>query len=100
MSNLEEFAQAVGRDVKRFETDYTSKAELEAKDFIEGKTEYQILKHQVESLVKQTQTLQEQFALVKPAPRRAPMAYTLDRTTVPWTNWLDNGSGLQLQSNA
>ena len=96
MSNLEEFAQAVGRDVKRFETDYTSKAELEAKDFIEGKTEYQILKHQVESLVKQTQTLQEQFALVKPAPRRAPMAYTLDRTTIPWTTWFDNGCGLQL----
>ena len=56
MSNLEEFAQAVGRDVKRFETDYTSKAELEAKDYIEGKSDYQILKHQVESLVKQNQT--------------------------------------------
>ena len=100
MSNLEEFAQAVGRDVKRFETDYTSKAELEAKDYIEGKTEYQILKHQVESLVKQTQTLQEQLALVKPAPRRAPMAYTLYRTTVPWTIWFDNGCGLQLPSYA
>ena len=57
MSNLEEFAQAVGRDVKRFETDCTSKAELEAKDYIEGKSDYQILKHQVESLVKQNQTL-------------------------------------------
>ena len=99
MSNLEEFAQAVGRDVKRFETDYTSKAELEAKDYIEGKTEYQILKHQVESLVKQTQTLQEQLALIKPAPRRAPMAYTLDRSSVPWTLWFDNGCGMQLESD-
>ena len=35
-SKLIAFAQAVGRDVKRFETDYTSKAELEAKDYIEG----------------------------------------------------------------
>ncbi|VKT04369.1 Uncharacterised protein [Streptococcus pneumoniae] len=83
MSNLEEFAQAVGRDVKRFETDYTSKAELEAKDYIEGKSDYQILKHQVESLVKQTQTLQEQLALVKPALRRAPMAYTIDLNSTP-----------------
>ena len=83
MSNLEEFAQAVGRDVKRFETDYTSKAELEAKDYIEGKTEYQILKHQVEELTKQNKVLQEQLALVKPAPRRAPMAYTIDLNSTP-----------------
>ena len=100
MSNLEEFAQAVGRDVKRFETDYTSKAELEAKDYIEGKSDYQILKHQVEELTKQSKVLQEQLALVKPAPRRAPMAYTLDRSSVPWTLWFDNGCGLQLPSYA
>ena len=99
MSNLEEFAQAVGRDVKRFETDYTSKAELEAKDYIEGRTEYQILRHQVESLVKQNQALQEQLALIKPAPRRAPMAYTLDRSSVPWTLWFDNGCGLQINGH-
>ena len=99
MSNLEEFAQAVGRDVKRFETDYTSKAELEAKDYIEGKTEYQILKHQVESLVKQTQTLQEQLALVKPAPRRAPMAYTIDLNSSPPVAWFDNGCGLDVGGN-
>ena len=99
MSNLEEFAQAVGRDVKRFETDYTSKAELEAKDYIEGKTEYQILKHQVESLVKQTQTLQEQLALVKPAPRRAPMAYTIDLNSTPPVAWFDNGCGLDVGGN-
>ena len=100
MSNLEEFAQAVGRDVKRFETDYTSKAELEAKDYIEGKSDYQILKHQVEELTKQNKVLQEQLALVKPATRRAPMAYTLDRSSVPWTLWFDNGCGLQLPSYA
>ena len=99
MSNLEEFAQAVGRDVKRLETDYTSKAELEAKDYIEGKSDYQILKHQVESLVKQTQTLQEQLALVKPAPRRAPMAYTVDANSTPPIAWFDNGCGLDVNGN-
>ena len=99
MSNLEEFAQAVGRDVKRFETDYTSKAELEAKDYIQGKSDYQILKHQVESLVKQTQTLQEQLALVKPAPRRAPMAYTIDLNSTPPVAWFDNGCGLDVGGN-
>lgn len=95
MSNLEEFAQAVGRDVKRFETDYTSKAELEAKDYIEGKSDYQILKHQVESLVKQTQTLQEQLALVKPTPRRAPTGYYVQVVNGIKTVWFDNDSGLK-----
>ncbi|MDC0825460.1 hypothetical protein [Lactococcus petauri] len=27
--------------------------------------------------------------------RHAPTAYTLDRTTTPWTIWFDNGAGLQ-----
>ena len=99
MSNLEEFAKAVGRDVKRFETDYTSKVELEAKDYIEGKSDYQILKHQVESLAKQTQALQEQLALVKPAPRRAPMAYTIDLNSTPPIAWFDNGCGLDTGGN-
>lgn len=27
--------------------------------------------------------------------RHAPTAWTLDRTTIPWTIWLDNGCGLQ-----
>ena len=99
MSNLKEFAKAVGRDVKRFETDYTSKAELEAKDYIEGKTEYQILKHQVESLVKQNQTLQEQLALIKPVPRRVPMAYTVDLNSTPPIAWFDNGCGLDTGGN-
>ena len=99
MSNLEEFAQAVGRDVKRFETDYTSKAELEAKDYIDGKSDYQILKHQVEELVKQNKVLQEQLALVKPAPRRAPMAYTIDLNSTPPLAWFDNGCGLDVGGN-
>ena len=99
MSNLEEFAQAVGRDVKRFETDYTSKAELEAKDYIEGKTEDQILKHQVEELTKQNKAFQEQLALVKPAPRRAPMAYTIDLNSTPPVAWFDNGCGLDVGGN-
>lgn len=99
MSNLEEFAKVVAKDVKRIETDYTSKAELEAKDYIEGKSDYQILKHQVESLVKQTQTLQEQLALVKPAPRRAPMAYTVDANSTPPIAWFDNGCGLDVGGN-
>lgn len=99
MSNLEEFAQAVGRDVKRFETDYTSKAELEAKDYIEGKSDYQILKHQVEELTKQNKVLQEQLALVKPAPRRAPMAYTIDLNSTPPIAWFDNGCGLDTGGN-
>ncbi|WP_000178822.1 hypothetical protein [Streptococcus mitis] len=99
MSNFEEFAQTVGRDVKRFETDYTSKADLEAKDYIEGKSEYQILKHQVEELVKQNKVLQEQLALVKPAPRRAPMAYTIDLNSTPPIAWFDNGCGLDVGGN-
>ena len=99
MSNLEAFAQAVGRDIKRFETDFTSKAELEAKEYIEGKSDYQILKHQVESLVKQSQALQEQLALVKPAPRRAPMAYTIDLNSTPPVAWFDNGCGLDVGNN-
>ena len=99
MSNLEEFAKVVAKDVKRIETDYTSKAELEAKDYIEGKSDYQILKHQVESLVKQTQTLQEQLALFKPAPRRAPMAYTIDLNSSPPVAWFDNGCGLDVGGN-
>lgn len=94
MSNLEEFAQAVGRDVKRFETDYTSKAELEAKDYIEGKSDYQILKHQVEELTKQNKVLQDQLALVKPAPRRAPMGYCIEVINDRKSIWFDNGSGL------
>jgi len=99
MSNLEEFARVVGRDVKRLETDYISKAELEVKDYIEGKSDYQILKHQMEILVKQNQALHEQLALIKPAPRRAPMAYTIDLNSTPPIAWFDNGCGLDVGGN-
>ena len=99
MSNLEEFAKVVAKDVKRIETNYATKAELESKDYIEGKTEYQVLKHQVESLVKQNQTLQEQLAFIKPAPRRAPMAYTIDLNSTPPIAWFDNGCGLDVGDN-
>ncbi len=34
------------------------------------------------------------------ATRRAPTAWTLDRTTAPWTLWLDNGCGLQFPEYA
>ena len=96
MSNLEKFAKAVAKDVKRIETNYATKAELEAKDFVEGKSEYQILKHQVESLVKQTQTLQEQLALVKTVTRRAPTAYSIDLNSSPPVAWFDNECGLDV----
>ena len=99
MSNLEEFAKAVGRDVKRFETDYTSKAELEAKDYIEGKSDYQILKHQVEEFTKQNKAFQEQLSLIKTAPRRAPMAYKIDLNSTHPVAWFDNGCGLDTGGN-
>lgn len=35
-----------------------------------------------------------------PPVRRAPMSYTLDRTTTPWTIWFDNGCALQLPDYA
>lgn len=98
MSNFEEFARAVGKDVKTIKEQQLTKSELNSKDFITGNSEYDFLKRSVQELGKQNKLLQEQLALVKPAPRRAPMAYTLDRTTVPWTIWFDNGCGLQMPS--
>ena len=98
MSNFEEFARAVGKDVKTIKEQQLTKSELNSKDFITGNSEYDFLKRSVQELGKQNKLLQEQLALVKPTPRRAPMAYTLDRTTVPWTIWFDNGCGLQMPS--
>lgn len=98
MSNFEEFAKAVGSDVKSIKEQQLTKSELNSKDFITGNSEYDFLKRSVQELEKQNKLLQEQLALVKPTPRRAPMAYTLDRTTVPWTIWFDNGCGLQMPS--
>lgn len=82
-----------------FKEQQFTKEEFNSKDCITGSTEYQVLKHQVESLVKQTQTLQEQLALVKPAPRRAPMAYTIDLNSTPPVAWFDNGCGLDVGDN-
>lgn len=33
---------------------------------------------------------------LKDLHRKAPTGYTLDRTTIPWTVWFDNGCGLQM----
>lgn len=96
MSNFEEFVRAVGKDVKTIKEQQLTKSEFNSKDCITGNSEYDFLKRSVQELEKQNKLLQEQLALVKPSPRRAPMAYTLDRTTVPWTIWFDNGCGLQL----
>lgn len=96
MSNFEEFARAVGNDVKDIKEQQLTKSEFNSKDCITGNSEYDFLKRSVQELGKQNKLLQEQLALIKPAPRRAPMAYTLDRTTIPWTTWFDNGCGLQL----
>lgn len=100
VAETQESLRGLERKFETFKEQQFTKEEFNSKDCITGSTEYQVLKHQVESLVKQTHTLQEQLALIKPAPRRAPMAYTLDRTTVPWTIWFDNGCGLQLPSYA
>lgn len=82
-----------------FKEQQFTKEEFNSKDCITGSTEYQVLKHQVESLVKQTQTLQEQLALIKPTPRRAPMAYTIDLNSTPPVAWFDNGCGLDTGGN-
>ena len=82
-----------------FKEQQFTKEEFNSKDCITGSTEYQVLKHQVESLVKQNQALQEQLALIKPAPRRAPMAYTIDLNNTPPIAWFDNGCGLDIGGN-
>ena len=116
MNNLENLATEIGKDIKDIRTRFATKdemheateidyshivthEELESKDFVEGKSGYQILKHQVEELTKQNKVLQEQLALVKPAPRRAPMAYTIDLNSTPPIAWFDNGCGLDVGGN-
>ena len=80
-SNFEKTAEGLSAKFETFREQQFTREEFNSKDCITGSTEYQILKHQVESLVKQNQALQEQLTLIKPAPRRAPMAYTIDRST-------------------
>ena len=95
MSNFEEFARAVGKDVKNINEQQVTKGELNSKDFITGNSEYDFLKRSVKELERQNKLLQEQLALVKPAPRRAPMAYTIDANSTPPIAWFDNGCGLE-----
>ena len=95
----QESLRGLERKFETFKEQQFTKEEFNSKDCITGSTEYQVLKHQVESLVKQNQTLQEQLALVKPAPRRAPMAYTIDLNSTPPIAWFDNGCGLYVGDN-
>ena len=95
----QESLRGLERKFETFKEQQFTKEEFNSKDCITGSTEYQVLKHQVESLVKQTQTLQEQLALIKPAPRRAPMAYTIDLNSTPPVAWFDNGCGLDVGDN-
>ena len=99
VTETQESLRGLERKFETFKEQQFTKEEFNSKDCITGSTEYQVLKHQVESLVKQTQTLQEQLALVKPAPRRAPMAYTIDLNSTPPIAWFDNGCGLDVGNN-
>lgn len=96
VTETQESLRGLERKFETFKEQQFTKEEFNSKDCITGSTEYQVLNHQVESLVKQTQTLQEQLALVKPAPRRAPMAYTIDRSTNKKIAWFDNGCGIEI----
>lgn len=99
VTETQESLRGLERKFETFKEQQFTKEEFNSKDCITGSTEYQVLKHQVESLVKQNQTLQEQLALVKPAPRRAPMAYTIDLNSTPPIAWFDNGCGLDVGGN-
>ena len=99
VTETQESLRGLERKFETFKEQQFTKEEFNSKDCITGSTEYQVLKHQVESLVKQTQTLQEQLALVKPAPRRAPMAYAIDLNSSPPVAWFDNGCGLDVGDN-
>ena len=98
-SKTQESLRGLERKFETFKEQQFTKEEFNSKDCITGSTEYQVLKHQVESLVKQNQTLQEQLALIKPAPRRAPMAYTIDLNSTSPIAWFDNGCGLDVGGN-
>lgn len=95
----QESLSGLERKFETFKEQQFTKEEFNSKDCITGSTEYQVLKHQVEFLVKQNQALQEQFALIKPTPRRAPMAYTIDLNSTPPVAWFDNGCGLDTGGN-
>ena len=96
VAETQESLRGLERKFETFKEQQFTKEEFNSKDCITGSTEYQVLKHQAESLVKQNQTLQEQLSLIKPAPRRAPMAYTIDRSTNKKIAWFDNGCGIEI----
>lgn len=100
MSNFEEFARAVGKDVKDIKEQQLTKSEFNSKDCITGNSEYDFLKRSVQELMKQNKSLQEQLALIKPAPRRAPMAYTIERAMNKKIAWFDNGCGIDIGNNS
>lgn len=100
VTETQESLRGLERKFETFKEQQFTKEEFNSKDCITGSTEYQVLKHQVESLVKQNQTLQEQLALIKPAQRRAPMAYTIDRSTNKKIAWFDNGCGIDVGNNS
>ena len=99
VTETQESLRGLERKFETFKEQQFTKEEFNSKDCITGSTEYQVLKHQVESLVKQNQTLQEQLALIKPTPRRAPMAYAIDLNSSPPVAWFDNGCGLDVGDN-
>lgn len=95
MSNFEEFARAVGKDVKSIKEQQLTKSEFNSKDCITGNSEYDFLKRSVQELMRQNKSLQEQLALIKPAPRRAPTGYYIQVVNGVKTVWFDNDSGLK-----
>lgn len=99
MSNFEEFARAVGNDVKSIKEQQLTKSEFNSKDCITGNSEYDFLKRSVQELMKQNKSLQEQLALVKPAPRRAPTGYCIQSLNGKKTIWFDNNAGLDLSGD-
>lgn len=94
VTETQESLRGLERKFETFKEQQFTKEEFNSKDCITGSTEYQVLKHQVESLVKQNQTLQEQLALIKPTPRRAPMGYCIEVINDRKSIWFDNGAGL------
>lgn len=65
----------------------------------DGKSAYQIWLNQGHTGTEQD-FLNSLIPNSKEAVRHALTGWTLDRTTVPWTIWFDNGSGLQLPEYA
>lgn len=108
MNNILNVIRAIGRDIKALQSD-----SLKTDKAYELFPTYATLQSQMADNIKQKHlelgldTLIEEKLRNGGDPfvtrsqvgnniRRAPMMYTLDRTTNPWTIWFDNGCGLQL----